>query len=83
MLQSGLEFSGRSFSVADIDLIRREVARDFSNLSLTDLSRGAGEHGSMGAGKQSRPKSVSHTLLILHRLTCSPALRGGGEIGDT
>jgi hypothetical protein len=38
MLQSGLEFSGRSFFAADLDLIR-EVTRDFSNLSLTELSK--------------------------------------------
>jgi hypothetical protein len=36
MLQSKVEFSGRTFSPADLDLIR-EIARDFSNLSLTEL----------------------------------------------
>lgn len=38
MLQSGLEFSGRTFSAADLDLIR-EITRDFRNLSLTELSK--------------------------------------------
>lgn len=38
MLHPGLEFSGRIFSAADLDLIR-EIARDFSNLSLTELSK--------------------------------------------
>jgi hypothetical protein len=38
MLQPGLEFPGRAFSAADLDLIR-DIARDFSNLSLTELSK--------------------------------------------
>ena len=38
MLQPGLEFSGRAFSAADLDLIR-DIARDFCNLSLTELSK--------------------------------------------
>jgi hypothetical protein len=38
MLPSGLEFSGRAFSPDDIELIR-ETVRDFSNLSLAELSK--------------------------------------------
>jgi hypothetical protein len=38
MLPSELSFSGRTFSPADLDLIR-EITRDFSNLSLTELSK--------------------------------------------
>jgi hypothetical protein len=38
MLSSELSFSGRAFSPADLDLIR-EIIRDFSNLSLTELSK--------------------------------------------
>jgi len=38
MLQSRREFCGRAFSAADLDLIR-ELACDFSNLSLTELSK--------------------------------------------
>ncbi len=38
MPQSRWDFSGRTFSRPDMDLIR-EVAHDFSNLSLTELSK--------------------------------------------
>jgi hypothetical protein len=38
MLPSELSFSGRTFSAADLDLIR-EITRDFCNLSLTELSK--------------------------------------------
>jgi len=58
MLQSEVSFSGRNFGAAELDLIR-ETVRDFSNLSLTELSkticellvwkRPTSEHGSMGA----------------------------------
>jgi hypothetical protein len=48
MLQSKVEFSGRTFSPADLDLIR-EIARDFSNLSMIDSSWGAGVRGCLRA----------------------------------
>jgi hypothetical protein len=38
MLQSEVCFSGRNFGAAELDLIR-ETVRDFSNLSLTELSK--------------------------------------------
>ena len=38
MLQSEVSFSGRNFAAAELDLIR-ETVRDFSNLSLTELSK--------------------------------------------
>jgi hypothetical protein len=38
MLQSPIAFSGRSFSVAELDLVRG-IVRDFSSLSLTELSK--------------------------------------------
>lgn len=62
MLQSQFVFSGRTFSQADLELIR-EITRDISNLSLTELyktvcelldwkrpvsSWGAGEPGCVG-----------------------------------
>jgi len=38
MLPSEFAFSGRTFSAAELDLIR-EITRDFSSLSLTELSK--------------------------------------------
>jgi hypothetical protein len=38
MLPSEISFSGRNFSAAELELIR-ETVRDFSNLSLTELSK--------------------------------------------
>jgi hypothetical protein len=38
MLQSEIAFSGRSFTPAELELIRG-ISRDFSNLSLTELSK--------------------------------------------
>ena len=38
MIPCKLEFSGRVFSPADLDLIC-EITRDFTNLSLTELSK--------------------------------------------
>jgi hypothetical protein len=38
MPESEVSFSGRNFSAAELELIR-ETARDFSNLSLTELSK--------------------------------------------
>ena len=38
MPESQVSFSGRNFSAAELELIR-ETARDFSNLSLTELSK--------------------------------------------
>ena len=38
MIQSKVSFSGRNFGAAELDLIR-ETVRDFSNPSLTELSK--------------------------------------------
>ena len=38
MLPSKVSFSGRNFGAAELELIR-ETVRDFSNLSLTELSK--------------------------------------------
>jgi hypothetical protein len=38
MLPSKISFSGRDFGVGELDLVR-ETVRDFSNLSLTELSK--------------------------------------------
>ena len=63
MFQSQVSFSGRDFAPADLELIR-ETARDFSNLSLTELSkticelleckRPTLEHWCKGAGEHGR-----------------------------
>jgi len=63
MLPSEVSFSGRDFSAAELALVR-ETVHDFSNLSLTELSkticellmwkRPTFEQGSWGAGEHGR-----------------------------